>query len=158
MGRRRLARTRRVLAALSFAALALVALPVASASPTLHVYLVVHEQGVGGIVTATNIPGCAAGDVVDDVSNSVQNLGNTLVFTGTKLVHCATGTFSFAYASVTLSSCSAQGDRGLWWVIGGTGSFAGVRGLGTQRGTYTGGTLCTSTGIDDTWTGTLGIP
>lgn len=103
------------------------------------------------------IPGCAS-PTVTTVDASLSQAGPFTVFQGTKVFDCGDeDTFSLTYRAAAFA-CSSH-DWGTWRVVGGTGSFDGVRGSGLLVGTYRlgdgPGTFCEADGIDDRYIGRI---
>lgn len=106
------------------------------------------------VVERITVPGCTTAATATGVlSNVVVVPPDTLIFTGTKTVDCgAAGTFTFAFRAVRVL-CEPF-VTGVWTIIAGTGTFAGLSGGGTLIGTYF-PNGCAPTEIVDVWTGTL---
>jgi hypothetical protein len=138
------------------AALAALAIAAPAGAATRLVTLAVHGGFATGTVMATNIDGCL-GATVDTIDPTLQDLGFGVVFTGSKVVQCTTGTFTFAFHKFLPAGCPKH-DASTWSITSGTGSFAGARGGGFQFGTYVPDTVCGAEAIDDVWFGLMTVP
>ena len=112
-----------------------------------------------GALTAGAIPGCAA-PVVHTENATASTSGSTTIFRADKRFDCGGGD-EFTLRLVAAVSGCATFDVGAWRAVGGTGSFAGVRGRGILIGSYTDGgapaDACSADGIDDRYIGSLRI-
>jgi hypothetical protein len=75
--------------------------------------------------------GCSS--VVDLTGNARFTYG-TAVFSGSKMVTCASGTLELAYTA-TIDK-KLPGTQGSWRVLSGTGAYAGGHGGGRLTGDY----------------------
>ena len=109
------------------------------------------------VLIKSHFPGCAAGDGVVTTPTPSESIGEMAVFTGSKLVTCSAGTFTFEYRA--FSYPGAPTVWGSWMITGGTGVYEGVNGGGQVDATYVfdaSGTYVT--GIVDKWDGKIWLP
>ena len=153
---------RRMVVAMLAAALSLVtfASP-ASADPPNRVDFTVNESlpiGTPGVVTDSNVPGCATGTVTTTEVDSIVR-GRRTTFVGTKVVDCGAGdTFTIAFRATGVE-CEAT-NRGRWTLVAGTGAFEDARGRGRLVGSYvaadgTPADFCDNAGVDDNYQGRI---
>jgi hypothetical protein len=104
-------------------------------------------------VTVSTMPGCVAGDAVVTDSDPDVLIGDdhVWVFSGTKTVTCAEGTFTLSYVSHRIGD--ALSAFGTWRIISGTGRYEYMSGRGVVRAHYTYDTLGQRNGIIDTYFG-----
>jgi hypothetical protein len=104
-------------------------------------------------ITASAMPGCVAGDIVVTTSDPDDLIGDghVWVFTGTKTVTCADGTFTLSYSSHRIGEATTA--FGTWQIVSGTGRYEHMSGRGLVRAQYTYDALSQRTGIIDTYSG-----
>lgn len=141
-------------------ALATFATP-ASAAPPTRVDFTVSETlpiGTPGVVTDSNVPGCASGTVTTSDLEITERRSRT-TFRGTKLVDCGGGdTFTMSFRATGVECRDTI--RGRWRIVDGTGTFEDARGSGRLVGSYVGadgtpGDFCDNVGVDDRYTGRI---
>ena len=104
-------------------------------------------------ITAGTMPGCVAGDTVVTVNDPDDLIGHdhVWVFSGTKTVTCAEGTFALSYISYRIGDATSAFGR--WEIISGTGLYEHMSGRGLIRARYTYDALGQRNGIIDTYVG-----
>ena len=104
-------------------------------------------------ITASAMPGCVPGDTLVTISDPDDLIGNdhVWVFTGTKTVTCAEGTFTLSYVSRRIGEAATA--FGTWQIVSGTGRYEQMSGRGWVRGVYTYDNLGQRNGIIDTYSG-----
>jgi hypothetical protein len=107
------------------------------------------------VLIKSHFPGCAAGDGLVSTPTASESIGQMLVFTGSKVVTCSEGTFTFQYRA--FSYAGAPNAWGSWMITGGTGDYEGVNGAGQVEGTYV-YDASGITGIVDKWDGKIWLP